>query len=252
MQTKTATAIVIGLLAVGGALLWYVTRPSDAPAGTQGASSSTGGSLGSSGGYQGQSTMVTNGGSTRGTSTGQSDTETQTGGTSAADKAAALAVDLAKEYDSLFASLSAKRVLLKAVSSPGGELGSVYDLYASDVADSKKLEPNASAGYAIHAALLDLDGDKIAEALVYEDLPSFCGSGGCPVDVWQKAGTSWKRIGTGFGSGTIGLIAGESGYANLLITGQEGAVERYVWDGSAYKDFGVVATWNGKTFTPVQ
>jgi hypothetical protein len=158
------------------------------------------------------------------------------------------AIDPAKEYDNLFEASGATKLSFSLVTT-----GEVYALYAEDIAQAKKTA-SSSDGYALNVAMLDLNGDKVQEAIVYEDLPGYCGSGGCSIEVWQKTGTTWNNIFKGLGYETIGVTdSTTSGYKNLLISvhgdvGYMTKVVEYVFKGDGYQEWNVLAVWNGTTF----
>ena len=166
-------------------------------------------------------------------------------------------VDIKKEYDKVFANLSAKRVSLELVGSADGHFGDVYKLYAADVELAKKLFPKAT-GYTIHIGSLDLNADGTAEVVVYEDMVGMCGSAGCPIDVYQKSGSTYKNILSTIGSEMVGAASSKtSGFTDLLISSRgetsfKSNLIKYSWNGSLYARANVVATWDGSTFTLVK
>jgi hypothetical protein len=166
--------------------------------------------------------------------------------------------DPKKSYDTLFKSLGAVRLGYELVGSEEGHFGDVYKLYASDIALSKKVFPNATS-FTIEVGSVDLDGDGINEIVVYENLPGMCGTGGCTIDVYKKHNTLYENILSTLGFETVGVSTGiTSGYKDLLIshigeTGFMSSVVKYSFSGSAYAEIGSVATWDGQTFvSPTQ
>lgn len=166
------------------------------------------------------------------------------------------APDIDKQYQQIFATLSAQKVVFTPVGSSAEEgWGKIYDLYADDIESSMKLSPDAGT-YILHAALVDLNADGVEEVLVYEDLPGFCGSAGCPFGVYTLEGTAWKRVLSVLSGDTIGVTQAKTqGFSDLLVVAgvtSDGSVPmtRYSWDGKQYAEGGVVATWNGSSFAP--
>lgn len=97
------------------------------------------------------------------------------------------------------------------------------------------------------------------EAVVYLDLPGYCGSGGCTIEVLRKQGKTWNRIFSGLGYETIGVTESiGNGYANLIISvhGEDVAymtkVIEYIFNERAYERWDIVSIWNGRTFSPVE
>ncbi len=89
---------------------------------------------------------------------------------------------------------------------------------------------------------------------MYENLPDYCGSGGCTLDVYKETGGTWSKIFGTNGGGVVGLSnALTNGYLDLYLTvGNATSVDRYVWTGSTYQFKEVMASWNGSDFTPLQ
>ena len=138
-----------------------------------------------------------------------------------------------------------------------GEMGSIYNLYTKDVADSKELFP-AQKDFSIGVALLDVTDDGIAEALVFEDLPGYCGTGGCTFDIYKKQNGKWTSVYSALAQGEIGLANTiTNGYQDIFLSvHSDGSpntnVVRYVWDGKTYKAGEVMAIWDGSTFHTAQ
>lgn len=157
-------------------------------------------------------------------------------------------VNLDAEYDDLFQKLTVRKIAFTFINSSLDAEG-LYELYAQDIAETKKSFPAAS-DFVIGVALLDLNDDGSSEALVFESLPGICGTAGCPLDVYKKENDKWKNlfsVPTGAGE-NIGISnMRTNGYAELYL-GQENSIVRFTWDGSAYQEGEVVAVWNGTTF----
>lgn len=157
-------------------------------------------------------------------------------------------------YDILFKQLPASKADFQtANASSTGDYKALYALYASDVKLQQKNMPHSSTD--IQVALVDLTGDGTPEAIVNEVLPYFCGTAGCPLDIYKKSGTKWSKVFSTTVGGEIGLgdtIA--NGYLDLYLTvpveGQSNrsVVALYRWSGSTYVLTKVVAAWNGATF----
>ena len=100
--------------------------------------------------------------------------------------------------------------------------------------------------------MTDINGDGVDEALVLENLPGFCGTAGCPFDVYKKQGSQWVKIFSTLVQGNVGLSTNyvNSYQALLLVVEANGqsSLEQYVWNGSSYQASAVVAVWNGSSF----
>lgn len=160
--------------------------------------------------------------------------------------------DITGAFASLFSQVLATKVSFDPVdASSGGDKASVYALYAKDVSISKEMYPR-EISYPLHLALIDLNDDGASEAIVYEDLPGFCGVVGCPFDIYEKKSGVWNKIFSSVVQGEVGLMnVYVSGYRSLLLTltGREGeSAVSYTWDGKTYQPGEVVATWNGAGF----
>src|SRR3989344_9023243 len=168
-------------------------------------------------------------------------------------------LDIPAAYTVLFDKILAKKVLFTRVSSSTGtgEMGSIYNLYTKDVADSKELFP-AQKDFSIGVALLDVTDDGIAEALVFEDLPGYCGTGGCTFDIYKKQNGKWVSVYSALAQGEIGLANTiTNGYQDIFLSvhsdGSPNTNEvRYVWDGKTYKAGEAMAIWDGSTFHTAQ
>jgi zona occludens toxin (predicted ATPase) len=84
----------------------------------------------------------------------------------------------ANTYADLFDKFQAHAITFERVSSAAGKYGDVYALYKDEVAFEKKENPKLGT-YSIGVTSIDLNTDGNDEVLVYNDLPSFCGTGGC-------------------------------------------------------------------------
>ena len=158
-------------------------------------------------------------------------------------------------YASIFTKLSAQKVAFVSVdASTTGTAANIYSLYAKDVAISKELYPTTT-DFPIEVAAVDLNGDGVAEALVYEDLPGFCGSGGCALDIYQDKQGKWVKISGFFGAGEVGVSSSlTGGYHDLFLSvsgfaGAQNGLVRYAWDGTQYQPKETVATWGSTGFT---
>jgi len=52
--------------------------------------------------------------------------------------------------------------------------------------------PAKAVRYAV--AKVDLDGDGVAEALVYQSGEGWCGTGGCDLDILRREGSRWRLV----------------------------------------------------------
>lgn len=163
-------------------------------------------------------------------------------------------IDVGAAYATLFQKLLGTKLEFTQTASSEGEMGSVYALYAKDIADAKKSFPGLST-FPIKIALVDLNKDGVSESLVLEDLPGYCGSGGCPFDIYRKDKGKWVNIYSSLAGLTVGVSSVyTNGYADLFLSvtgdsGYESKVVRYSWDGKQYTAGDIVATWNGTQFT---
>lgn len=158
--------------------------------------------------------------------------------------------DIETAYDALLEKLLAQRVPFARVSSTEGTEGSVYALYAAAVADAKTSYPDAD--YSIGVAMIDITDDSAPEALVIEDLPGFCGSGGCPFSVYQKSGSEWKEIFSAQAQEVALANVITNGHLGLYIMSQgegyESFVTLYAWEDDKYKSKEIAARWDGSAF----
>jgi hypothetical protein len=161
--------------------------------------------------------------------------------------------DFAAAYASLFQNINAHALTFGAVDASHDTQG-IYALYRSDVSIAQRY---ASAGesLSVEVAWQDLNYDGTAEALVYENLPGFCGSGGCPFEVYQKNGGVWRKIlSTTALRDAVGISTQLTGaFADMYLSvagvpASELHVVRYAWDGAAYQRKNTVAAWNGAAF----
>ncbi len=161
--------------------------------------------------------------------------------------------DIDAGYAALFAKIGAEKIKFNTVTSGAGELGSVYSLYATDVADAKKAFPKLAV-FSMSIALVDLNKDGVTEAVVWENLPGVCGSAGCPLEIYMKAGGKWAQIYSGLGGSTIGIgKTYTGGYADLFLTnggevGYQSNIVRYIWHKTDYVAANTIATWDGSQF----
>lgn len=225
---KILTISLVGIALLVG-IVWYVSRPqteSQSPA-----SSVDGGN----GAFQSRSTVTI------------SPSEAQA-------QAEADLQNLRQAYEALFNRLIAQKVAFAEVgqSSTGAE-GEIYKLYADDIALDKQLFPNTEDS-SIQVAMLDLNQDGVAEALVYEDLASFCGTGGCAFEVYQKKSGAWVKIFSTASWPDIALAnVIENGYFALYLPIRDNpefgvSVWRFSWSGTTYKPGELMAHWSGEKF----
>ena len=231
-----ASKILIGLIAavilIGGGLLWWYVA-STGQIGTPTIQTQT---TQSSSGTNNQTTVTTQGVPT------QTTTQTQQ-----------VPIDINAAYAALFPQILGTQVaFVQATATSTGDMGALYKLYTSNIAANQKMYPNSASS--IDIALVDLTEDSKPEAIVYENLLSFCGSGGCTIDVYKKVGNTWTNIFSTAGGGVVGLSNTlTSGYLDLYLTvGAGDTVDRYMWNGSTYQYKEVMASWNGSLFMPLQ
>ena len=161
--------------------------------------------------------------------------------------------DIDTAFMQLFNKIGAQKVQFNSVTSITGDAGSVYSLYSSDIADTKKSFPKLVT-FPISIALVDLNKDGATEAIAWEDLPGMCGSGGCPLDIYRKVNGKWVDIFSDLSGSNIGISSAyTNGYADLILAGSgqvdyQSKITRYSWDGTQYSPNGVVATWDGSQF----
>lgn len=161
--------------------------------------------------------------------------------------------DITAAFASLFSQVGATSVtMVKIDAASSGDSAAIYALYAGDVAISKEIYPKDSS-YPMHVAFVDLNEDGTSEAIVYEDLPGFCGTVGCALDIYQKRAGTWSKIFDTVVQGEIGLLnVYVNSYRSLLLTTSAGGSQSnavpYAWDGKVYQPGTVVAAWDGTTF----
>ena len=90
----------------------------------------------------------------------------------------------------------------------------------------------------------DLTGDGVADALVYLDSPSWCGSGGCTVLVFEAItdAEAAAELGAFRPAAEISLMNGpvtvaettSEGWADLVVTQEDGARVALRFDGETY------------------
>lgn len=158
-------------------------------------------------------------------------------------------------YAQLWLHLAAQPIsYTTANSSSGGDLAALYKLYVDDIKIAKQYSAT-SGDLTVDVAMADITNDGVPEAFVYNNLPGFCGSGGCVLDIYQKKSGSWKKIFSVSASGEeVGLTnALTQGYLGFFVTvpgavGSQPNVVRFVWDGSTYQQKQTVAVWDGSQF----
>jgi hypothetical protein len=155
-------------------------------------------------------------------------------------------------YPQLFAVLKATTLPFASVTSEAGEAGSVYALYRADIDTYKK--SSKATTVPLDIALADLNGDHIKDAVVYENLGGFCGSGGCPIDVYIKQDEEWVGVLNTIGGKTIGIsTAKNNSFLDLYISvagtfTYQSEVVRFSWNDHEYQEVATVAIWDGSAF----
>ena len=162
-------------------------------------------------------------------------------------------INPAQEYARVFAALSATSLTFTKVASATGNLGDVYALYTDEIAQYKQLFPTAGTAE-LSISSTDLNSDNVQEAVVLVDMPGYCGSGGCPLDIYQKRDSVWQLVFTTLAYDLVGVMSTRTGgYNNLVLSvyGEPGYMTRvvvYEWDGNTYQPADTAAIWNGATF----
>ncbi|HEY6022298.1 MAG TPA: hypothetical protein VIY48_21310 [Candidatus Paceibacterota bacterium] len=238
--------IFIGILLVGAAAVFMVGYLVRQPANTPGNTSTTGNA---------QPVNDYTVGVTTGTSgaSGTTSAQTQPG----QSVPSYLAPDISTAYSSIFVTVGATPVSFARVQSAADpQFGSVYSLFKNDVAIAKQYAPGQDIS--IGMASVDLNGDGTPEVLVYEDLPSFCGTGGCELQVYTKGVSGYKKVFSIVAAGEVGLLGSiTGGYQDLAISTNMGTdphsvMARYTWRGSTYAFAKSLAVWNGQRFVPLK
>jgi hypothetical protein len=180
-----------------------------------------------------------------------SQTQVQTPAVPSQPPAEETSVNLDEEYQRLFDRLGAQRLIFARVDSTQGDAGGVYALYEADVADARASFPELGS-YPISVALTDLGGDSALEAVVIEDLPGYCGTAGCPVDIYRREGNAWTLVFSSLVGEIVGVSSTQTnGYAELYFA-QGNAVYQYAWTDGTYVPWALTAQWDGTTFVVVQ
>jgi hypothetical protein len=247
LQTILIIWIVVMVLVGGGLFLWFLTmepyEPSSSspdaavPLNGQGSNTFSGGSA--------NTTPVSTPGGSPSTQSPQDGTASST--------ASAMPVDIDAQFKTLFENLSAEKIAFVPTSPSSAAYASIMAFYSQDIAAAKKAYPQ-QAVMTLDVASVDLDGDAANEVIVYENLPGFCGTAGCPLTVYKKQGSGWQTILDTVAYENIGIVGPTGGgFRNMLIpvhgdVGYQTKVERWVWSGSEYRPFGTEATWDGSAF----
>ncbi|MSR70957.1 hypothetical protein EXS62_02870 [Candidatus Kaiserbacteria bacterium] len=162
------------------------------------------------------------------------------------------APDINTHYTELYSNLQANKVEFETLNSTG-PYAALYALYSADRAAYEKIFP-ANTGRLLVAAI-DLNGDGVDEAIVYEDFFGYCGSGGCALDIYKKEKTVWVSILSAQASKNVGIsYAAQNGYAVLFLSvegaglGYQTQIVRYIAINEKYQPADTVATWNGAMF----
>jgi hypothetical protein len=230
VSSKILISICITTLLIGAGFLWWIfaaTQP--APSASQNKPSSTTSNI-----YTQNTSGVT--------VFNQPTTETPS-------------ISLEEEYAKLYTKILAKQISFISVDSIVGEAGGVYALFADDIVEAKAAFP-AAKRFSLSIALIDINGDKTAEALVLEDLPGYCGTTGCPFYIYKKDKGRWSLLFDTLTSPYSALADSYTNdYADLFLMVSTGdsvpTVSRFTWDGKKYTPWEVMATWDGNAFTVV-
>lgn len=165
-------------------------------------------------------------------------------------------LEIGQAYVAMYISFGAVPAVFNRVhAGSSGDEADIYSLYAKDREIAGQMYPSAQ-DLSIAVAMVDITGDGSMEAMVYHDMPGFCGTGGCDLDIYTKQQNKWVKVFTVFAaSNNIGISNTlTQGYVNLYIpiskTGSpQTAIVRYDWDGTTYQEKLEVAEWNGTIFT---
>jgi len=228
--SKILIALIVAVVIVGGGLLWWLYSLTPQDVGSAGQAVQNGVYYS---GADNQSTVTTP----------IIDDQTQTQTTDFPDIRAA--------YQTLFPQILGTEVAFtQAGAASTGDLKSLYAFYANNVEEEEKAYPTAGP-LVIDIALIDLTEDGTPEAIVFESLPDYCGSGGCMLEIYKKTSGVWTKIFSSIGGGEVGLSNTiTNGYFDLYLSVRDkNTVNRYVWDGSTYQFKEVMAVWNGTSFT---
>jgi hypothetical protein len=243
---KLLFALIVVTVCFGGVLIWWFGTNHIAP-GSQGQFPQTGSNSGP------DNSPITPSGSNTTSVTATSDASSSPISSSPIQPA-----KTEQAYQGIFTQLGATKITFQSVTaSSTGDSKALYSLYAADIKAQRTAD--AAADTALDMAFVDLTGDGAPEALVYEDLPYFCGTDGCALDIYKKSGTKWSKIYSTFVSGDVGATNTiVNGYLDLYLTVQveginnQSVMTLYRWDGTTYRPNKVVAAWDGHQFAPAQ
>ncbi|OGC83011.1 hypothetical protein A3D68_01305 [Candidatus Adlerbacteria bacterium RIFCSPHIGHO2_02_FULL_52_17] len=228
--SKILTVLIVAMVIIGGGLLWWLYALTPQTEGPAGQTVQNG--VYYSGGGNNQTTVTS-------PSTGvQLQTQIQA------------FPDIKAAYQTLFPQILGTEVqFVPTTASSTGDIKIIYALYSDDVAAEQKAYPSVG-DFAVDIALVDITDDGVPEAIVFENLPSFCGSGGCPLDVYKKVNSKWTNIYSIIAGSEVGLSNTLiNGYLDLYMTvGGSDTVDRYSWDGTTYQFKEVMAVWDGTSF----
>jgi hypothetical protein len=180
-------------------------------------------------------------------------TTTQTQGQSSS---AIQVASVEEARQNLLTQLQAREIIFDAVNGSTGSFAAVYKLYAGDIAAAKKSFPKAK-DFSLHMASVDINDDGTAEVLVYEDLPGFCGTAGCPFEIYQNTSNTWKLVFSHLSLNMPALAnvftsSYNDLYLSVQVEGYLSEVLQYGWNGKTYAPKAAVATWDGAQFSPPQ
>lgn len=161
-------------------------------------------------------------------------------------------IDIPVAYDVLFKQLGAVKVSFVEANSSAAH-AELTELYEADKAIAIQLFPDVP--FSMEISFVDLTYDGIPEAIVYENTPALCGTGGCRLSVYKKEQEKWVSV---LGTLAVNDIVAYATtlrypYADLFLslygpTGSETAIVRYAWNGHAYRPEKAVAVWDGSAF----
>lgn len=164
-------------------------------------------------------------------------------------------VDVQKETSVALTKLIATKIqFVPVTASATSTLGELYGLYNETIESYKKAFPNVTDPI-LHIALVDLNGDEVQEGVVYVDLPGYCGSAGCALDIYTKEGKVWNQISSLLAYDTVATLKSMSnGFKDILLSvqgtqiGSETRLAVFGWNTEEYVEAFDAAVWDGATF----
>lgn len=158
--------------------------------------------------------------------------------------------DTDSAFNSLFIKLGANRLSFEAL--PAASYPQLYVAYQSEFALYKKLYPEQPTP-TLNGTEIDLNNDGAKEVMVVLNFPGFCGTAGCPLDVYRSKTNTNTPLLTTVAFEAVGVMAGAAGgYASLLLTsssdGYVAETKRYSYTNGTYQPAESLGKWNGDSF----